>query len=78
MFRLRVTVLLRHTKIDHVDDIRGLGVRSADQEIVWFDVAIYQVLLMDGLYTGKLMLSVTQSSHAVRNIPFVLPPSPLS
>lgn len=40
LLRLGVTVLLSHSKIDNVDDIRGLGAWSADEEVVGLDVAV--------------------------------------
>jgi hypothetical protein len=58
LFRLWVTVLLGHTKIDHMDDTSSLGSRSANKEVVWLDVAVDQILLVDGLHTGKLGMLV--------------------
>lgn len=46
---LGVTVLLRHTEVDDMDDIGALGARAADEEVVGFDVAVDEVLLVDGL-----------------------------
>jgi hypothetical protein len=46
---LRVTVLLCHTKVDDVDDIGALRARAADEEVVGLDVAVDEVLLVDGL-----------------------------
>lgn len=50
LLRLRVTVLLRHTKIDDMDDTSSLRSRSADEEVVGLDVPVDEVLLVDGLY----------------------------
>lgn len=49
LFGFRVTVLFRHSKIDHMDNISCLGARSADQEVVWLNVAVDQILLVDCL-----------------------------
>lgn len=49
LFRLGITVLLGHAKVDDVDDAGGLGAGSADEEVVGLDVAVDQVLLVDGL-----------------------------
>jgi hypothetical protein len=49
LLRLGVTVLLRHTKVDDVDDIGALGAGAADKEVVGLDVAVDEVLLVDGL-----------------------------
>lgn len=49
LFGLRVAVLLRHSEINNVNDIRSLGIWSANKEIVGFDVAVDEVLLVDGL-----------------------------
>jgi hypothetical protein len=50
LFRLGVTILLGHAKIDDVDDIGGFGARSADEEIVRFDISVDEVLFVDRLY----------------------------
>ena len=54
LFGLWVSVLLGHAEIDHVDDICGFGVWSADEEIVGFDVAVDEVFFVDGLDAGDL------------------------
>jgi len=54
LLSLGISILLRHAKIDDMDDIGGLGGRSADQEIVGFYVAIDQVLFMDRLDPREL------------------------
>ena len=54
LLRLGVTVLLRHTKVDDVDDIGALGAGAADKEVVGLDVAVDEVLLVDGLDTRQL------------------------
>jgi hypothetical protein len=51
---LGVSVLFGHAKVYNVDDIRRFRARSTDEEVVWLDVSIYQVLFVNCLYTGKL------------------------
>lgn len=51
---LWVTVLLRHTEIDHMHDICSLGHWPADQEVVGLDVPVDQVLLVDRLHSSDL------------------------
>jgi hypothetical protein len=46
---LRVAILLRHAKIDDVDDVGCLGTRAANEEIVGLDVTVDEVLLVYGL-----------------------------
>lgn len=50
----RIPVLFRHTEIYDVDDVGVLRRRTADEEVVRFDVSVDQVLFVDGLYTGEL------------------------
>ena len=54
LLSLGITVLLCHTKVDNVDDIGTLGAWATDQEIVGLDVAIDEVLLVDGLDSRQL------------------------
>ena len=51
---LGVTVLLCHAEIDDVDDVGGFGARPANEEIVGLDIAIDQVLLVNGLHAREL------------------------
>ena len=51
---LWVAVLLGHAEINCVDDISGLGAWSADQEVVWLDISVNEVLLVNGLNSGQL------------------------
>jgi hypothetical protein len=53
---LWITVLLRHAEVDDVDDIGGLGTWAANEEVVWLDVAVDEVLLVDGLHAGQHLL----------------------
>lgn len=49
LFGLRIAVLLRHSEINNVDNISSLGIGSANEEIIGFDIAINQVLFVNGL-----------------------------
>jgi hypothetical protein len=46
--------LLRHAEIDNVNDVCSLGAGSTDQEIVRLDIAIDEILLVDGLDSREL------------------------
>ena len=51
---LWVDVLLGQTKVDDVDGILFRGTSPADQEVLWFHVAIDQVFTVNILYSGDL------------------------
>ena len=53
---LGIAILLCHTEIDDVDHIGTLGARSTDEEVVGLDIAVDQVLLVDGLHPRQLVL----------------------
>lgn len=53
---LRISVLLGHAEVDHVNNIGGFGVGSSDQEVVGFNVAVDQILLVYRLDAGELFL----------------------
>ena len=54
LLRLGVTVLLGHAEVDDVDDIGTLGSWASNEEVVGLDVAVDQVLLVDGLHSRQL------------------------
>lgn len=54
LLRLRVPVLLRHAKVDDVDQVGGLGRGAADEEVVGLDVAVDEVLFVDRLDSCEL------------------------
>lgn len=56
LLRLWISVLLGHTKIDYVYDVGSLGHGSTDEEVVWLDVSVDEVLLVNGLYTCDHLL----------------------
>jgi hypothetical protein len=57
LFRLWVAILLGHAEIHDVDHVGGLCARSTDQKVVGLDVAVNEVLLVDGLDSGELATS---------------------
>lgn len=56
LLRFGVSVLLGHSEVDDMDDIGRLGGGAADKEVVGLDIAIDQILLVDGLDAGKHLL----------------------
>jgi hypothetical protein len=56
LLRLWVTVLLGHAEIDDVDNVGSLGAGAADEEVVGLDVAVDEVLLVDGLDARQHLL----------------------
>ena len=54
LFRLGITILLRHPEVYHMYEIRVLRSRSTDEEIVRFDIPVNQVLFVDRLDTRDL------------------------
>ena len=53
---LWVAVLLGHAEVNGVDDIGRLRAWSADQKVVWLDISVDEVLLVDSLDSGQLWL----------------------
>lgn len=53
---LRVAVLLGHTKVDDVNDVGGFGRGAANEEVVGLDIAVDEVLLVDGLHPREHLL----------------------
>jgi hypothetical protein len=54
LFGFGVSVLFGHAKINDVNDVGRFGVWSTYQEIIGFDVAVDEVLFVDGLHSGEL------------------------
>lgn len=55
LFGLGVSILLCHAKIDDMNDIGGFRARAANEEVIWLDIAVNEILLVDGLDAGKLL-----------------------
>lgn len=51
---LWISVLFRHAKIDHMDDISRLAVRPADEKIIWLDITVDEIFFVDCLDSGQL------------------------
>lgn len=49
--RFRISILLGHTKVYYIDRIRTLRRRSADEEVVGFDISVDQILLVNSLHS---------------------------
>jgi hypothetical protein len=56
LFSFGIAVLLGHTEINDMDHIGRLAAWTSDEEVVWLDISVDQVLLMDSLDTGKLII----------------------
>lgn len=56
LLRFRIPILLGHSKVNDVDYIGGLGVRATDEEVVGLDITVDQVLFVDCLNAGELLL----------------------
>ena len=54
LLRLGVAVLLRHAKVDDVDDVRALCPRPADEEVVGLDVLMNEVARVNVLNARDL------------------------
>lgn len=54
LFGFGISVLFCHAEINNMNDICSLGIGSTDQEVVWFDISIDEVLLVNGLDSGEL------------------------
>lgn len=50
-----VSILFSHAKVNHVNDIGGFGVWSANQEVIGLDIAVDEVLLVNRLNSRKLL-----------------------
>ena len=59
--RLRITVLLRQTEINHVDLISPLA--DAHKKVVGFDVAVDEGFSMDIFDSGNLPHDISQTPH---------------
>ena len=51
LLRLGVSVLFGHTEVDDVNHIGSLRPWPSDQEVVRFNIAVDEVLLVYGLYS---------------------------
>ena len=49
LLRFGISILLGHTEIYYMNHVRAFGVRTADEEVVGFDVSVDQILLVNSL-----------------------------
>lgn len=54
--RLGIAVLFGHTKVDDMDGVSALGAWATDEEIVWLDISVDQVLFVNSLHPRQLLL----------------------
>jgi len=69
-----ISVLFCHAEIDHVDDIGSFRIWPSNQEVIWFDVSINQILLVNCLHSRQLGLCqlgagifAGNTNHLLRN-----------
>lgn len=72
LFSFRVSILLCHAEVDHMNDVSSLGTRPTDQEIVRFDIAIDEIFLVNRLDSRKLGLVRQRIPTAMMNNPYHL------
>lgn len=77
LFGLWISVLFRHAKINHMNDVCCFGVGSANEEVVGFDVSVDEVLFMYCLNTGKLE-GLVKTETGIADVPSASQPSPRS
>lgn len=63
LFCLRVSVLFGHTKVNDVNNIRGFGPRTTDEEVVRLDISVDEILLVNGLHSGELESSLVPARN---------------
>lgn len=50
----RISVLFCHAKIDKENIVSGLSAGLADQKVVWLNITVNEVVIVNGLNTSKL------------------------
>ena len=56
LFRLWITVLLCHAKVNNVNNVLSLAARPTDEEVVGLDISIDEILLVYSLNTRQHLL----------------------
>lgn len=64
LLRLWIPILLRHPKINHMNQVRIPRPRPADEEVIGFDVPVNKTSFVDGLDAGDLE---TQNNNKTEN-----------
>ena len=54
LLRLGISVLLGHAKIDDMDNIGRLSIRPSNEKVVWLDITVDEVLLVNCLNSREL------------------------
>jgi len=49
--------LFGHAEVDNVDNVCDFGARLTDEEIVWFDISVDEILFVDSLDAGQHLFS---------------------
>lgn len=74
---LGISILLSHTKIDQVYCVGIRGSLSTNKKVVWFNITVYQIVIMDTLDTSNLEIyeykQVQFVATANRSLPYVGP-----
>lgn len=50
----RISILLGHAKVDKENIVSGLSAGLADQKVVWLNIAVNEIMVVNGLNTSKL------------------------
>lgn len=75
LLRLWVAVLFRHAEVDNPDCVCAFGTASTNEEIVWLDISVNEVLFVDCLNASELFERNLTSDNAEASAfdePFVL------
>lgn len=51
---LGISVLLGHTKVDQENIVGGLSAWLADQKVVWLNITVNEIMVVNGLNTSQL------------------------
>lgn len=65
LLRFWITVLLGHTKVDDMNDVGGLGIRAADEEVVGLDITVDQIFLVNRLDARELKITVRHYAYKI-------------
>ena len=71
---LWVAVLLGHAEINNVNNVGCFTSGTSNEEVVWFDISVDQVLFMNSLNSGELGMLAAIDLKYVGDIPSAWPP----
>lgn len=66
---LWVAVLFGHAEINDVNDIGCFTSWTSNKEVVWFDISVDQVLFMNSLNAGELVMLAVIDLDYLSDIP---------